>query len=49
VELLGGVLVLYLGVRFDNSVLYGNATLASLLLHGLAFYGIGGGIVGLWP
>jgi hypothetical protein len=36
-------------VRMDNSVLYGNANYLSLAMHGLAFYGIGAGIAGLWP
>jgi hypothetical protein len=48
-ELIGGVLLLFLGVHMDNSVLYGNATQLSLLLHGFAFYGLGAGIAGLWP
>ncbi len=47
-ELLAGGALLYLGVRMDNSVLYGNATHLSLLLHGFAFYGVGAGIAGLW-
>jgi hypothetical protein len=48
-EIVGAVLVLYLGLRFDDTVLHGNASLLSVALHGLAFYGIGAGLAGLRP
>lgn len=48
-ELGAALVVLYLGLRMDESVLHGNASLVSVAVHGLAFYGLGAGIAGLRP
>jgi len=48
-ELVGGLVVLYMGLRFGDSVLHGNASLLSVAVHGLALYGLGAGLVGLRP
>lgn len=48
-QIAGTLIVFYLGIHFDNSVLYGNATPISIALHGVAIYAIGAGVVGLWP
>jgi hypothetical protein len=44
-----GILVFYLGLHMDNTVLHGNATLTWTMLHTFALYAIGAGIAGLWP
>jgi len=48
-ELGAALVVLYLGLRMDDSVLHGNASLLSVAVHGLAFYGLGAGLAGLRP
>jgi hypothetical protein len=48
-EIAGSLVVFYLGIHFDNSVVYGNATPLSIAFHGFAIYGIGAGVAGLWP
>jgi len=48
-ELLAGVVVLYLGIRWGNSVFHGEANLTSIVLHGFAFYALGAAAVGLRP
>jgi hypothetical protein len=48
-EVAAALVVLYLGLRIDESVLHGNASLLSIAVHGLAFYGLGAGLAGLRP
>jgi hypothetical protein len=46
-EILGAAAVLYFGLRLDDTVLHGNASLVSLALHGVAIYALGAGLAGL--
>jgi hypothetical protein len=48
VQLLAALLVISLGVWLDNSVLYGNASLFSVIAHGLAIHQFGLGVRGLF-
>jgi hypothetical protein len=47
-QLLAALLVVGLGVWLDNSVLYGNASLFSVIVHGLAIQQFGLGVRGLF-
>ncbi|HMI89889.1 MAG TPA: hypothetical protein VK509_00935 [Polyangiales bacterium] len=49
IEIAFGILVFYLGLHMDNTVLHGNASLTWTLLHTFGLYAIGSGIAGLWP
>ena len=49
VEIGAGMLVFYLGLHMDNTILHGNASATWLVLHAFALYAIGSGIGGLWP
>jgi hypothetical protein len=48
-EIVAGLLVFYLGLHMDNSILHGDASITWLILHAFGLYAIGSGIAGLWP
>lgn len=48
-EIGAGILIFYLGLHLDNTVLHGNASTIWTVLHAFALYGIGAGIAELWP
>jgi hypothetical protein len=49
VEIGAGMLVFYLGLHMDNTILHGNASASWIVLHAFGLYAIGSGIGGLWP
>ena len=49
VEIAFGMLIFYVGLHMDNTVLHGNASLTWMLLHAIGVYAIGTGLRGLWP
>ena len=46
-ELVLAILIVYMGLRTDHSVLHGNANMLWVALHGLAIFSVGRAIAGL--
>jgi hypothetical protein len=48
-RMLGAVSVAAAGIWLDSSIVYGNANLLSVIMHGLAIYQFGVGARGMLP